>query len=431
VDAEPEALQVVARRAGGSLRDAQSLLDRLLASGSARLTVEIVHSWLGTPSDERLLALLEALAGHDAAAALILLDQAAGEGVQPAELLGGLIDLLRDVLVLALGAESLVLSVSSRQRPRLDPIVARWPVDAIMAALQILAEHRARLRGSLQGRFQVELALVKVARLEDLQPISEVVERLSALESGAVPHRKPEGTAPRKPLGGNEGSASAGPASRAAQAAAPASAAAPAAPPPAAAAPRGPRAAPSPATGPEPRAGASDGDDRRARVAAPKPPASSPPGPPSGSDAPQPAHRDDPPPLELEAVQRVWTELSKTVKGQWKWRFSAHLHPVAVNPPNILVVAPKPGYNSEAEVLATPEALEALKLGLERLLHQVLTIRYERAAAHDAAEPPARPQANRRLETMMADPMVQKVVELFEARSVQLDYDDPEATSST
>jgi hypothetical protein len=102
-----------------------------------------------------------------------------------------------------------------------------------------------------------------------------------------------------------------------------------------------------------------------------------------------------------------------------------------VIPPDILVVAPKPGYNSEAEVVATPEALEALRLGLERLLHQVLTIRYGRAAARDAAEAPARPQANRRLETMMADPMVQKVVELFEARSVQLDYDDPEATSST
>ena len=75
VEAEPEALQVVARRAGGSLRDAQSLLDRLLASGSPRLTVEVVHGLLGTASDERLLAMLEALADHDPAAALRLLDQ--------------------------------------------------------------------------------------------------------------------------------------------------------------------------------------------------------------------------------------------------------------------------------------------------------------------------------------------------------------------
>ena len=62
VEADPEALQVVARRAGGSLRDAQSLLDQLLASGSPRLTVEVVHGLLGTASDERLLAILEALA---------------------------------------------------------------------------------------------------------------------------------------------------------------------------------------------------------------------------------------------------------------------------------------------------------------------------------------------------------------------------------
>ena len=70
VEFEPEALQLVARRAGGSLRDAQSLLDRLLASGSPKLTVEIVHSLLGTATDERLLRMLEALAGHDSAAAL-------------------------------------------------------------------------------------------------------------------------------------------------------------------------------------------------------------------------------------------------------------------------------------------------------------------------------------------------------------------------
>ncbi len=120
VEAEPEALQVVARRAGGSLRDAQSLLDRLLASGSPRLTVEVVNGLLGTASDERLLAMIEALADHDAAAALRLLEQSAGEGVQPAELLSGLIDFMRDALVLAVGAESMLLSVSPRQRPRVE-----------------------------------------------------------------------------------------------------------------------------------------------------------------------------------------------------------------------------------------------------------------------------------------------------------------------
>ncbi len=193
VDAEPEALQIVARRAGGSLRDAQSLLDRLLASGSPLLTVEVVNSLLGTASDERLLAMLEALADHDAATALRLLEQSAGEGVQPAELLSGIIDFTRDALVLAVGAESMLMSVSPRQRPHVDRIVERWTIDSILASLQILSECRARMRGSLHGRLLVELALVRIARLEDLTDLGTLVERLTSLESGVGPvSRRPD-----------------------------------------------------------------------------------------------------------------------------------------------------------------------------------------------------------------------------------------------
>ena len=158
VESEPEALQVVARRAGGSLRDAQSLLDRLLASGSPKLTVEVVHSLLGTATDERLLKMFEALAGHDSAAALGLLEQSAGEGVQPAELLSGLIDLIRDAMILAVGgAESMLLAISPRNRAQLKSIVDRWTLDSIMASLQILQECRARMRGSIHGRLLLEI----------------------------------------------------------------------------------------------------------------------------------------------------------------------------------------------------------------------------------------------------------------------------------
>ena len=187
VEAEPEALQVVARRAGGSMRDAQSLLDRLLASGSPRLTVEVVHALLGTASDERLLAMLEALADHDSAAALRLArSRAPAEGVQPAELLGGLLDFLRDAMVLAVGAESMLLAVTPRQRPRLE---------AHRRALAgRLDPGRAADPGGVPGPDARQLCtagcwsswpLVRVARLEDLTTLATLVERLAALEAGA------------------------------------------------------------------------------------------------------------------------------------------------------------------------------------------------------------------------------------------------------
>ena len=185
VEAEPDALRTVARRAGGSMRDAQSLLEQLLSSGGARLTVELVHTLLGTASDERLLDLLDALADHDPAAALRQVDLAANEGVQPADLLNGVIEFLRDLMVLAVGAESVLLAATPSQRARLQAVTARWPLDSVVAALQILAEARGRLRGSPHGRTLVELALVRVARLENLSEIGDFVARLAALEAGS------------------------------------------------------------------------------------------------------------------------------------------------------------------------------------------------------------------------------------------------------
>src|SRR5262249_22094489 len=137
VEFEEEALQVVARRSGGSLRDAQSLLDRLLASGSPKLTLDVVHFLLGTATDERLLMMFKALIEHDSAAALGILEQSAAEGVQPAELLSGLIDLIRDAMLLALGAEVMLLAISPRNRVRLKEIVEQTTIDSILASLQI------------------------------------------------------------------------------------------------------------------------------------------------------------------------------------------------------------------------------------------------------------------------------------------------------
>src|SRR6516165_731597 len=63
--ADDEALELIARRAGGSMRDAQSLLDQLLAFGSGKLTAEDVHRLLGTAADDRVIALAGAIVQRD------------------------------------------------------------------------------------------------------------------------------------------------------------------------------------------------------------------------------------------------------------------------------------------------------------------------------------------------------------------------------
>src|SRR4051794_39221833 len=86
LQADPEALELVARRAGGSMRDAQSLLDQLLAFGGDRLTSDQVHHLLGTAGDERVIGLADAVIECDAKKALELLDEACTGGLQLGEL---------------------------------------------------------------------------------------------------------------------------------------------------------------------------------------------------------------------------------------------------------------------------------------------------------------------------------------------------------
>src|SRR5207244_9704846 len=71
--ADAEALELIARRAGGSMRDAQSLLDQLLSFGADKLTVENVHQLLGTANEDRIIALAGAVSDKDAPTALELL----------------------------------------------------------------------------------------------------------------------------------------------------------------------------------------------------------------------------------------------------------------------------------------------------------------------------------------------------------------------
>lgn len=433
VDAEPEALRVVARRAGGSMRDAQSLLELLLASGSPRLTVEVVHTLLGTPSDERLLAILEALADRDPAAVLTLLDQGVGEGVQPSDLLAGALEFLRDAMVLSVGAEPVLLAVTPRQKPRLQSIVDRWSIDAILAALQILAEARSRMRSVSHTRLLAELALVRVARLENLSDLSNMVQRLTAIESSSPVSHKTEAHGTKKKL------TSLDPQSTEAMAAAE--------PPrvlrgaPARSGTREQAVDPAPAiadlaegTGVEAaiKPGPAMESSLESRVVtsssaqAGSPakviPASRPPA--EGVPA---AHEAGPgaelPALEPAAIRQIWPELVKKVGSPLSMRLAV-TEAISVEEPDVLVIAAKPGYNSLADFCGTDEAREKIAHCLQRLLRRPVTVRYHRSlepAQGSAHEPFSEP---RRPEILAADPMVQKVVELFEARPLHLEYDD-------
>jgi DNA polymerase-3 subunit gamma/tau len=196
--ADDEALELVARRAGGSMRDSQSLLDQLLAFGGERLTVDQVHQLLGTAHDERVAALAAAILEHDAKKTLELLGQAADEGLQLAELLDQLLDYWRDLMVCQCtrGAERAageipIISVGSQHREALAGQASGLELDTILAGLDILSGIKARMRGSSHGRILMEMGLVRLGRLDNLVALSQLAQWLGQPGNAPAPRSTP------------------------------------------------------------------------------------------------------------------------------------------------------------------------------------------------------------------------------------------------
>ncbi len=199
LSAEDEALRLIARRAGGSLRDSQSLLDQLLASARGHLTAEHVTAVLGTATDDRVIELAQAILEADAKTALARIAEWVERGLQPGELLDQLIDYWRSLMLISCGGPEIrELPVSPQQHAALAQQVQTISLDAILAGLEVLTATKARLRGSSHTLVLLEMAVVRLARLRDLLPISQLVQTLVQGKVTGGPVAAPGGTTLKK-----------------------------------------------------------------------------------------------------------------------------------------------------------------------------------------------------------------------------------------
>jgi DNA polymerase III subunit gamma/tau len=212
VQADDEALEVIARRAAGSMRDSQSLLEQLLSVASERITVAEVHGMLGTAGDQRLLAIVKHLIDRDAAAALGELDVAGKEGVDVSQLIEQLFGYFRDCMVASVGCPAdTFLYASTANSDAVAEAGRRLGLQTILAVMQILDQTLTRMKYNTQARILAELALVRICDLEDLAELSDLIVQLreqgvgsrergaGSKEPGAtqrVPGREPVHSAP-------------------------------------------------------------------------------------------------------------------------------------------------------------------------------------------------------------------------------------------
>jgi DNA polymerase-3 subunit gamma/tau len=179
VQAEPEALQIVARRAAGSMRDSQSLLEQLLSFGGQQITVADVHSLLGTAHSARLAALANCIANRDAAAALREVEAAVTEGVDLGAFTEQLLGYFRDCLAALVGCPpDLLLHTAAAEYAQVESLGKQFGLETLLAIAQILDQTLSRLRQSTHVRTLVEVALVRLCKLDDLDALPNLLVEL-------------------------------------------------------------------------------------------------------------------------------------------------------------------------------------------------------------------------------------------------------------
>jgi len=190
IEAEPEALAAIARAADGSMRDALSLTDQVLAMGEGAVTAARVREALGLVPEDEFIAVLDLIAERRAADVFPAVARLAEGGIDFGGFLTGLADIIRAQLAISLGGAA--PDVSERARDALEERRERLSPADLLRMLQAIGELEPRFRKSGQQQLLIETLLVRFALLDRTVEIEDVLRSLGGGGGSSSPLARPE-----------------------------------------------------------------------------------------------------------------------------------------------------------------------------------------------------------------------------------------------
>ncbi len=189
VEISEDALALVAAAADGSLRDAQSLLDKLIAFAGAQIDERTVLELLGLVDRVLLFRAVDLIAAGDVAGVIALVDEMVEGGVDLHQFAIDLLGHFRNLLVVrSVPTPGDVLHLPAGEIARLREQAERFTIEDLDRAFNLIAGSEYRIKLAEQPRYHLEIVLARLARMPSLVPLEQLIARLQGQEaSGPEP----------------------------------------------------------------------------------------------------------------------------------------------------------------------------------------------------------------------------------------------------
>jgi DNA polymerase-3 subunit gamma/tau len=194
IEADEDALALLAEAGDGSMRDALSILDQAIASSTGALTAEQVRNLVGAAPSAVLEEVMQGVARGSSEVVLRLLDRLIGEGHSPTHFARQMVRFLRNAVVAKVaGSDSSLLQISSDERQRVARVAELFSEEDLARHLQIMLRTHGELGYRHEQRFHLELGLLKMGHAQRLLPIEQLLSDAStdAKVSVSRPSGKP------------------------------------------------------------------------------------------------------------------------------------------------------------------------------------------------------------------------------------------------
>src|ERR1700751_3604188 len=192
LEADEDALALLAEAGDGSMRDALSILDQAIASSTGRVTSESVRQLVGAAPSSILEEVMQAVARGSSEEVLRLADNLISEGHNPTHFARQLVRFLRNATVAKVaGKDSSLLQISGDERARVARIAELFTEEDLARHLQIMLRVHGELGYKQEQRFHLELGLLKMAHAQKLIPIEQLLSDVGGAVS-AQGQQKPQ-----------------------------------------------------------------------------------------------------------------------------------------------------------------------------------------------------------------------------------------------